>query len=355
MAKYQEIIGWISEQIDKGAYPPGSKIPSENELCEQFDISRQTARHAIAQLIKEGKLMAQRGSGTYVKGDFVENASKRIAVVTTYVDSYIFPKTIQGIENKLTEYGYTMQLSFTGNTFTKERAILQDLLGSGDVAGLLIEPSRSALPNPNIDLLSELDKLGTRILFLNSNYTQLPFPHVSLADKECAYRAVKELIDAGHRNIACILKLDDRQGHERYSGYLKAMMEAGLPVNDAWVVWLDTDDISHMKDNFDRIRRRFEGCTALFAYNDQVAVEAIGVLLAAGINVPSRMSVVSMDDSDMAKMNGLELDSVPHPKERLGEKAAENIIHLIHNKNYDATYEFIEDVIKRGSVRNVIF
>ncbi len=353
MAKYQEIVGWISEQIDKGDYPPGSKIPSENELCRKFGISRQTVRHAIAYLIEEGKLTAERGSGTYVKGDFVENSSKRIAVVTTYVDSYIFPKTIQGIENKLTEYGYTMQLSFTGNTFTKERAILQDILDNGDVAGLIIEPSRSALPNPNIDLLTELDRRGTRILFLNSNYTQLPFPHVSLADKECAYHAVRELIQAGHRSIACILKLDDRQGHERYSGYLKAMMEAGLPVKDEWVVWLDTDDISHMKDNYERIRRRFEGCTALFAYNDQVAVDAIGILQAAGIKVPGRMSVVSMDDSDMAMMNGLALDSVPHPKERLGAKAAENIIHLIHNKDFEGTFEFVEDVIQRGSVRSI--
>jgi GntR family transcriptional regulator of arabinose operon len=62
------------------------------------------------------------------------------------------------------------------------------------------------------------------------------------------------------------------------------------------------------------------------------------------------MSVVSMDDSDLSRRNGLLLDSVPHPKDRLGEKAAENMVHLIHNRNFDATYEFIENVIQRGSV-----
>ena len=37
------------------------------------------------------------------------------------------------VKDKLTEYGYTMQLSFTGNTFTKERAILQDILDNNIV------------------------------------------------------------------------------------------------------------------------------------------------------------------------------------------------------------------------------
>lgn len=353
MAKYQEIAGWISEQIDRSIFPPGSKIPSENELCSKFNISRQTARHAISSLIETGVLHSEQGSGTYVTGENSVTTSKRIAVVTTYVDSYIFPKTIQGIESKLTEFGYTMQLSFTNNTFTRERAILQDLLENGDTAGLLIEPTRSALPNPNLDLFRELEQRGTKVLFLNSFYPQLDMPHVSLNDKECAYHAVKELISAGHEKIACIMKLDDGQGHARYSGYLQAMMEAGNPVEDAWVVWLDTEDIAHMKDNYERIHRRFEGCTALFAYNDQVAVDAISILQAAGLKIPEQMSIVSMDDSDLTKKNGLMLDSVPHPKERLGEKAAENLVHLIYNKTFEATYEFTEDVIQRGSVRNI--
>jgi len=44
-----------------------------------------------------------------------------------------------------------------------------------------------------------------------------------LNDKKCAYRAVEELLAHGHQNIGCILKLDDGQGHARYSGYLEAM------------------------------------------------------------------------------------------------------------------------------------
>jgi len=353
MAKYREIAGWILEQIDKGVYKSGDKILSENELCDMFDISRQTARHAIGMLIDRNVLRSAKGSGTFVAGGIGAGASKRIAVVTTYVDSYIFPKTIQGIEKKLTEYGYTMQLSFTNNTFVKERSILEDILKESDMAGIIIEPTRSALPNPNLDLYKKISDKGIQVLFINSFYKELNMPHVSLSDAACAYRAVKSLIDAGHKKIGCLLKLDDGQGHERYAGYLKAMMEAKIDVEDAKVVWLDTDNLEHMSDISSSIRRRFADCTALFAYNDQVAAKVIDILEKEGIDVKKDISIVSMDDAEGAFLNGFELDSVPHPKDRLGEKAAENLVHLIHNGSYDATYEFVEDVIKRGSVKKI--
>ncbi|MHB0870536.1 MAG: GntR family transcriptional regulator [Chloroflexota bacterium] len=45
---------------------PGDRIPTEQELCEQFHISRITVRQAVSSLVKEGILARQRGRGTYV-------------------------------------------------------------------------------------------------------------------------------------------------------------------------------------------------------------------------------------------------------------------------------------------------
>ena len=53
MSKYQKVIDWINQNIDNGALRPGEKIPSENELCEQFGLSRQTVRHAILKLSED--------------------------------------------------------------------------------------------------------------------------------------------------------------------------------------------------------------------------------------------------------------------------------------------------------------
>ena len=68
-----------------------------------FHISRQTVRKALGFLEEQGVVRRVRGSGTYISYDRRENLERcnRIAVITTYVDSYIFPKIIQGIENVL--------------------------------------------------------------------------------------------------------------------------------------------------------------------------------------------------------------------------------------------------------------
>lgn len=364
--KYQEVVDWIQKQVSSGKLKPGCKIPSENDLCIQFNISRQTVRHAIGILVQEGILTAERGSGTYVTDERARNGERnRIAVITTYVDSYIFPKTIQGIENKLRELGYSVQLFFTNNSSVREREILAEIIDKDEVAGIILEPTRSALPNPNTDLLSKISGMSIPILFINSYYPEMSgkwtmkaggekgIPHVSMNDKGSAYKAVKSLLDNGHRKIGCVLKMDDRQGLDRYSGYLEAISEKGLAPEDAFIIWLDTEDLKKQVHIKDKIRDRLCGCTAVFCYNDEVAALVMQVLEENGRNVPDDISLVSMDDSDLAKLTRPPIDSIPHPKEKLGERAAENLIRLIHHPRFSATYEFDEDITKRGSVRAI--
>ena len=111
--KYQELIKYLNNLIETDKLHPGDKLPSENRLSGMFGISRQTVRHAIGVLEEEGKVDRINGSGTYVRdlGAMYPEKRSRIAVVTTYVDSYIFPTTIQGIEKVLFEKGYSVQIA----------------------------------------------------------------------------------------------------------------------------------------------------------------------------------------------------------------------------------------------------
>ena len=149
-AKYQKVVDWIRQQVEEGAYKSGEKLKSENELCQMFGLSRQTVRHALGILEEEGMVVRRRGSGTYIgDGRFAGAVGRtRIAVVTTYVDSYIFPRTIRGIENYLFERGYSVQIAFTSNLLERERVILEDLAERDDVAGIIIEATKSGLPTP---------------------------------------------------------------------------------------------------------------------------------------------------------------------------------------------------------------
>jgi GntR family transcriptional regulator len=63
---YYQLKNLLEEQIDSGFFKPGEKIPSENELCNQYKISRTTVRQAIAVLVNSSKLVRTQGLGTFV-------------------------------------------------------------------------------------------------------------------------------------------------------------------------------------------------------------------------------------------------------------------------------------------------
>lgn len=63
---YQQIISYIKEYIDNGIYQKGNIIPSEQELCNQFNTSRMTVRRAIDELVNDGFLYRVQGRGTFV-------------------------------------------------------------------------------------------------------------------------------------------------------------------------------------------------------------------------------------------------------------------------------------------------
>lgn len=351
--KYMELAKWINGQIQAKELCPGQKLYSENELREMFGVSRQTVRRALGMLEQEGILRSVRGSGTYINDSRQANLARklRVSVVTTYVDGYIFPRMIQGIEHVLLENGYSVQIAFTNNQHGRERTILEDILNRDEVAGIVIETTKSALPNPNLPLYREILERRIPILFVNSFYPELKIPHVSLNDHMAGYRGTKYLIDRGHKKIAGIFKLDDLQGRLRYAGFMEAMYEAGLEVDDRRILWLDTEDIRTMGKQAGRVIDRSMGCTAMFCYNDEVAYGVLDIFKTISIRVPQDISVVSVDNANLATLGEIGLTTVPHPMEQLGQKASENLLRMIHDPFFDANYEFDARIVERDSVR----
>jgi GntR family transcriptional regulator len=63
---YVQIYSIIKEKIEKGDWSPGTRIPTEDELCKTHDVSKATVRIAISELDREGYLKRQQGKGTFV-------------------------------------------------------------------------------------------------------------------------------------------------------------------------------------------------------------------------------------------------------------------------------------------------
>ena len=63
---YSQLKNLIIEKIESGEYPENSRIPSEQELCEYYNISRPTVRQAVTELTSNGYLYKEKGKGTFV-------------------------------------------------------------------------------------------------------------------------------------------------------------------------------------------------------------------------------------------------------------------------------------------------
>lgn len=157
------------------------------------------------------------------------------------------------------------------------------------------------------------------------------------------------LIEKGHKDIGAILKLDDGQGRLRYLGYLNAMEAAGLPVKDSRMIWIDTEESRQLSLCMDRILSRLEGCSAVLCYNDQVAFQLIHLLRERKIAIPEQLAVISIDDSDLARHSEVPITSLPHPKEKLGETAANRLLEMLNGRYKNATFEFSTRVVERES------
>lgn len=354
-AKYISLLNWLKEKINLGELHTGDKLYSENELSEMFHLSRQTVRHAIGILEEEGFVERVRGSGTYV-GSYKGSARKQtmnIAVISTYVDGYIFPPTLQGIVQTLSAAGYMTQIAFTSNRVENERKILQGLLEKENVDGVIVEATKSSLPNPNLEYYRELQRRGVALLFFNCKYPELDVPIVALDDIRAGEDAVRFLLENGHRKIGGIFKADDGQGKLRYAGYVNALLEANLGIDDRKILWIDTEDQKNLKNISSSILRRLMDCTAVFCYNDEVAFGLVELLQKEGFRVPAQLSIVSIDASDLSLLAEPKITSIPYPMEELGKKAAENMIKLIEELNFNATFLYHPKILVRDSVKKI--
>ncbi len=350
--KYEVVIAWIRRELSEGRLKPGDRIPSENMLQEKFGVSRQTVRKALSVLESEQVVRSVRGSGTYIEMERRRRKrSMRIAVMTTYVDVYIFPLIVKEIERVFSEEGYILQLAVSNNAIEKERMILKDFIREKSIDGLIAETTKSGIPNPNLSLYKELEQMGVPILFINSFYPELDTAHVSLNDREAGRMVTQHLLDCGHVKIAGIFKADDGQGHQRYAGYVDALMEADIKVKGKQVVWIDSDEVAEMREDCGRILKRIQGCTACVCYNDEVANKLAGICMDQGIRIPEDLSIVGIDNSDLARFCEIPFTSAVNPVQKLGEIAAEMMIEKLRGTGELETVELMPELVIRNSVK----
>ena len=336
--KYQQIAETLKARIAEGVYPPDSMLPTEFQLCEQYGVSRQTIRMALKTLADQNIIQRRQGSGSRVLNlsDAPAERRKTVAIITTYISDYIFPAILREAEAVLSANNCSTLLFATSNQLFNERRILLNLLQETHIDGILVEGTKSALPNPNLDLYQKLRERKIPLVFFNGSYDNLDAVSVLDDNFDGGRQLTRYLAGKGHRIIAGIFKSDDIQGHQRFAGFSSAMCEENLPLEDRHVFWYRTEDKPELTPDsklWDHaLAPVLEGCSAVVCYNDEVASYVIQCLTRRGVSVPGQMAVVSFDNSLYSRLTVPRITSLSHGDLNAGRVAAETLLALFRGE-----------------------
>lgn len=356
--KYKQLASYIENKIISGEIKENTKINSEMDLCKQFDVSRQTVRNAIASLVKGGYLYTVQGKGTFVRNKAAcINKSYFCGFGTQLFKNYrIFPNIVAGINDKIKMEQYKLIIDETKDSIVGERKCLESFLLQ-NIGGLIMEPCKSALPSPNLDLYNKFIQKGIPIIFFNGFRREIDCSYVVVDDEQGGYQAAKHLLSLGHKRIYSFFKYDDQQGMNRWKGVMRAFIEANIPFDENSVFWFGSEDYFYLSqksenDRFESaIRNAVEQCTAIIAYNDLIAEKILKVLEQLNLKVPDNISLISFDDTDL--ILDRKITSIEHPSYLMGNKIGESMLRLFKNPNLCIHEVLPCRLIIRNSVKKI--
>ena len=165
--------------------------------------------------------------------------------------------------------------------------------------------------------------------------------------------AADYLIEKGHSKIACIMNRTECSGCMRYAGYQSALAEAGIKEEPGWARWYEYETFQDFLENEDLVENCLLKVTAVFCFNDEMALGIIELLKKRGLRVPEDMSVIGYDDSYMCMFGEKKLTSIRQEPVEQGVRAALNLLEMIRNPNSGKDTFFRPSLAERETVREL--
>ena len=361
--KSEQVYRWLLAYIDEKKFSGNQKLPSENALCRRLEVSRETVRVAMDQLVQEGLIYRVRGSGTFFYKDQAmsrelsdKNAKWKIGLILQGQDPDANSVLIDGIRSVLADQRVDLQIFLTDNKFSNERRCLQTVVHQ-NFQGFIVDGVKASIMNPNLDCYKELYRRRIPVIFYNNYYKNLRYPRVIVNDLECADKLVGRLIRAGHRRIAGIFVYDNYQSVEKFQGMAETMRKHGVEMKDHYIKWCISDEAHNQSyaRTIEKFLRGLPKCTAIVCCNYMIYRVVQQALERMGKSVPEDYSLVCFDYSDENPDKEGITCSITRSYE-MGCQLGKRLMRMIENKDCDdKDYTYVmKPVIHEGtSIREI--
>ena len=273
--------------------------------------------------------------------------SNTIAVMIPEIVHYFFSSVISGIEDVASQKGFTVIICQSNESFEREVANARTLL-SHRVDGVLVSISKQT---HSFDHLLDLQEGGIPLVFFDRIAPEVNADQVIIDDKEAAYKATRHLIETGRKRIAHFAGPQNLViGKDRLQGYMNALSEAGIPVDNRLIVEADT--FEKARNAVVKMLDEKNIPDGIFAVNDLTAIGAMQTIQKRGYKIPDEIAIVGFSDGYLSGITDPHLSSVDQHGYEMGTTAAEMLFHRILSTEDEYIPEINvlnADLIVRGS------
>lgn len=260
-----------------------------------------------------------------------------IGLAIPYKPQYLFRdpfllEIIQGIEEVANENDYN--LLFTTARKTNPQGAYNRLLNKGYVDGVIILETVKGAELDKKLVESGIPRVAVGYSMNQNDNPEVLTPAIHANDYDGAYQATRHLLGLGHRRIGVINGPANFMVamEERYQGYRAALAEAGLEPAPELVVNGDFTLESGIAAGR-RLLQFSPRPTAIFSFNDRMALGAMRSARELGLKIPTDLSIVGFDDVEVAQASDPPLTTVRQPAMRIGQAAARRLFELLNQNN----------------------
>jgi LacI family transcriptional regulator len=256
--------------------------------------------------------------------------TKTIGVIIPNILNSFFAKVFSGIEKVADESGYNVITCISNESLEKEIHTLE-MLSNGTIDGFILSVSEEAQKLQEYKHLADIINDGTPIVMFDRIAEEVNCDKVVVDDFDSALDATQHLIDIGCRNIALFSSIDNLSvGKLRANGYLKALENNNIPVNENIILRTDTED--GLNDKIEKIfdNNKIDG---VFTLDENDSVAALKIGLKKGYSIPDTLSIIGFADGILASRRlSPSLTTVSQHGVEIGEVAAKLLIERLESK-----------------------
>lgn len=266
-----------------------------------------------------------------------------LGMVIPDVANPFFADVARGVEQQAYAEGYNVFLCNTDEDPRREEAVLQSL-EEKRVDGLLLCSSRLE----EAALIAALERHPSVVLI--NRQVESDDAGVALIDDELGGRlATEHLLRAGHRAIGYLAGPPaSYSGRQRAVGYRAALEAANVALNPAWTPNC-VPGVSGGQQAARELLTAHPELTALFCYNDLVAIGALQACVELGLSVPEDLAVAGFDDIPAAALVSPALTTCRVQRHELGAQATRLLLDRVGGELDHSKVVLTPELVVRAS------